>query len=173
MLDRLIVMDDVSVLADKSTDFANFLTVLRKFGFTCIYIFDTIYSTRNKWRMMLSQTKIFPGSIQASSVIKILTSYCSRYTYEYVPLRDLWLSRLYFEISSSNKKQCLTIDIRDVNDLGPARFRTQADNNKEQICYYNRNKKVKTFNCFLALRKQISATDRIIFSIENLVDKTN
>ena len=119
--------------------------------------------------MILSQTKtfnIFPGSIQASSVVKILSSYCSRYTYEYMPHRDLWLSRLYFNISGSNKKQCLTIDTRDVNDLGPARFRTQADNNKEQICYYNRNKKDKTFNCFLALRKQTSTTDKIIFSIK-------
>ena len=146
LLDRLIVMDDVSGPADKSTDFANFLTVSRKFRFTCVYIFHTIYPTRNNWQMILSQTKIFnifPASIQASSVIKILTSYCSRYTYEYIPLRDLWLSTLYFDISSSNKKRCLAIDIRDVNDLGPARFRNQADNNKKQICYYNQNKKTK------------------------------
>ena len=176
LLYRLIVMDDVSGLADRSTDFANFLTVSRKFGFTCVYICHTIYPTRNNWQMILSQTKIFnifPGSIQASSVIKILTSYCSRYTYKYIPLRDLWFSRLYFDITSSNKKWCLTIDIRDVNDLGPARFRTQAANNKEQTCYYKQNTKDKTFNFFLALRKQTSTIDRIIFSIENLIDKTN
>ena len=29
------------------------------------------------------------------------------------------------------------------------------------------------FNCFLDLRKQTSTTDRIIFSTENLIDKTN
>ena len=29
------------------------------------------------------------------------------------------------------------------------------------------------FNCFLALRKQTSTIDRIIFSIENLIDKAN
>ena len=67
----------------------------------------------------------------------------------------------------------MTIDTRDGNDLGPASFRTQADNKKEQICYYNRNKKDRTFNCFLALRKQTWITDKIIFSIENLIDKTN
>ena len=148
LLDRLVVIDGVLGLADKYTDFANFLTVSRKFGFTWVYIFHTIYLTRKNWQMILSQTmilNIFQGSIQASSVIKTLTSYCSRRTYEYILLRDLWFSRLYFDISRSNKKQCLTIDIRDVNDLGPARFRTQADNNKEQICYYNRNKKAKTF----------------------------
>ena len=47
LLDRLIVMDDVSGLADKSEHFANFLTVSRKFGFTCVYIFRTVYPTRN------------------------------------------------------------------------------------------------------------------------------
>ena len=74
LLDRLIVMDDVSGLADKSEHFANFLTVSRKFGFTCVYIFRTVYPTRNNWQMILSQTKtfnIFAGSIQASSVVKI------------------------------------------------------------------------------------------------------
>ena len=34
LLDRLIVMDDVSSLADKSEHFANFLFASRKFGFT-------------------------------------------------------------------------------------------------------------------------------------------
>ena len=70
LLDRLIVMDDVSGLADESENFANILTVSRKFSFTCVYIFHTIYSTRNNWQMILSQTKIFnifPGSIQAFS----------------------------------------------------------------------------------------------------------
>ena len=176
LLDRLIVMDNVSGLADKSENFANFLTVSRKFGFTCIYIFHTIYPTRNNWQMILSKRKIFnifPGSIQPSSVVQILSPYCSRYTYEYIPYRDLWLNRLFFNIFSSNKKQCLTIDTRDVNDLGPARFRTQADNKNEQICYYNRNKKDKTFNCFLALRKQTLTTDKIIFSTKNPIDKSN
>ena len=67
LMDRLIVMDDVQGLADKSKNIVNFLTVSRKFGFTCVYIFHTIYPTRNNWQMILSQTKIFnifPGSIQ-------------------------------------------------------------------------------------------------------------
>ena len=169
-------MDEVSRLANKSENFANFLTLSRKFGFTCVYIFHTIYPTRNNWQMMLLHTKIFnifPGSIQASSIAKIFSSYCSWYTYEYIPQGDLWINRLYFNKSSSSKKQRLTIEIRDVNDLGPSRFRTQANHNQEQIYYYNRNKKDKTFNCFSALRKQTSATDKIIVSIENIIDKTN
>ena len=75
--DRLIIIDDVSGLAGKSETFANFLTVSRKFGLTCIYIFHTIYPTRQEWQMILVQTKIFnifPGSIQTSSVVKILSN---------------------------------------------------------------------------------------------------
>ena len=45
-LDRLIVMDDVLGLAEKSEEFANVFTVSKKFGLTCVYIFDSIYPTR-------------------------------------------------------------------------------------------------------------------------------
>ena len=45
--DKLIVMDDVSGLADKSDDFANFLTVSRKFNVACVYVFHTMYPTRS------------------------------------------------------------------------------------------------------------------------------
>ena len=57
-LDRLIVMDDILGLADRSETFANFLTVSRKFGLTCVYIFHRIYPTRRNWQMILSQTKV-------------------------------------------------------------------------------------------------------------------
>ena len=46
ILDRVIVMDDVSGLADISEEFNNFLTVSRKYGLTYGYIFHTIYRTR-------------------------------------------------------------------------------------------------------------------------------
>ena len=67
----------------------------------------------------------------------------------------------------------MTIDTREANHLGLAKFRTQADSNTEQICYYNRNKKDKTFNLFLVVRKHTQAADKIIFSIVKTVDKTN
>ena len=54
IFDKLIVMDDVLGLADKSDDFANFLTVSRKFNFTCVYVFHTMYPTRSSWQMILS-----------------------------------------------------------------------------------------------------------------------
>ena len=90
----------------------------RKFNFTCVYVFHTLYHTRCNWQTILSQTKIlniFPGSLKISSVIKILS--CS-------------------------------------------------------YCYYNYNKKDRAFNRFLVVRKQTS-TGKIIFSIVNLIDKSN
>ena len=99
-------MADVSGLAAKSEAFANFLTVSRKFGLMSVYIFHTIYPTRQNWQMILAQTKIFnifPGSIQTSSVVKILSSFCSRYKYNYDPNRDLRINKLYFDTSNSAK----------------------------------------------------------------------
>ena len=90
-------MDNVSGLADRSEAFANFLTVSRKFGLTCVYLFHVIYPTRQNWQMILSQTKffnIFPGSEQTSSITKILSSFCSRYKHNYIPNKELWINRL-------------------------------------------------------------------------------
>ena len=67
----------------------------------------------------------------------------------------------------------MTIDTRDVNDGGLAKFRTQADNSKEQICNYNWNKRDKSFNFFSAVRKQTSSTFEIIFSIATFFNETN
>ena len=45
-IDQLIVMDNVSGLADKSDNFTNFLSVSRKYGFSCLFVFHTIYPNR-------------------------------------------------------------------------------------------------------------------------------
>ena len=108
MLDRLIVMDNVSGLTDRSETFANFLTISRKYGLTCIYIFHTIYPTRQNLQMILSQTKIFhifPNSVQTSSIVGIFSYFYSRYKHTYIPETDLrinWIN--YFEILNSTRK---------------------------------------------------------------------
>ena len=51
VVNRLIVLDDVSGLVDKSEEFSNFLTVTRKYGFSCLYVFHTIYSGIQSWEM--------------------------------------------------------------------------------------------------------------------------
>ena len=80
----------------------------------------------------------FRGSVQAGSLLRVLSSFASRYKNTYIPHRNIWINKLYFEISKSQEKQSRTIDTRDVNLLGPGKFRTRADTGTEQICY-NRN----------------------------------
>ena len=176
LLDKLIVMGDISGIADKSDKFANFLTISRKYSITCVYIFHTIYPTRQNRQVIMSQTKIFnffPGSVQAASIVKILSSFANRYKNTYVPHRNICINRLYFDISNSQQKQCLTVDTRDVNDLGPGKFRTCADSGTEQTCYYNRNKTDTSFNYFLAVREQTSQASEINFSVVKVIDNIN
>ena len=54
VFDNFIVMDDVFRLADKSDDFANFLTGLRKLSFTYVYVFHTMHPTRSSWRKIIT-----------------------------------------------------------------------------------------------------------------------
>ena len=49
-MDRLIVLDDVSGVADLSKKFANFLTVSRKYGYNCVYVFHLILPTNQIWQ---------------------------------------------------------------------------------------------------------------------------
>ena len=46
VFDRLIVMDDVIGLADKSNEFCSFLTVSRKHRYSCIYIFHCLSTVK-------------------------------------------------------------------------------------------------------------------------------
>ena len=66
-LDHLIVMDDVSGIADSPRcDFANFLTVSRKYRYNVVYAFHVIKPSREIWQKIISQTtsfNIFPKSV--------------------------------------------------------------------------------------------------------------
>ena len=170
IVNKLIVMDDVSGLADKSEDFSNFLTVSRKYGFSCVYVFHTIYPGRQSWEMIMSQTHIFnffPGSIYSGRISKTLAFFASRQKNGYVPNQQIWLNRLYFKISNSKWKNCLTKDTRYINEIGPWKFRTFAENGEVQTCFYNRNKSDVYFDSYLA--KRVVSLKNIKFFIE----KTN
>ena len=70
-------MDDVSVLVDKSNKFSSFLTVSRKFGYICLYIFHILFPNKTNWQIILSQTKIFntfPSPVQLTQMLRILTN---------------------------------------------------------------------------------------------------
>ena len=53
-LGRLIIMDDVSGVADVSKKFANFLTVTRKFGYNCVYVFHVVVPASQIWWKIVS-----------------------------------------------------------------------------------------------------------------------
>ena len=63
-------------------------------------------------------------------------------------------------------------DIEHVNNLRPLKFRTSAENDKEQISYFNYNKKAELLINFWSLENKYLQID-ISFSIVNLTDKLN
>ena len=56
----------------------------------------------------------------------------------------------------------MAIDTRDVNELGPGKFRTSSDNREKQTCYSNKNKSDTHFTSFFAKQTQV---EPIKFSI--------
>ena len=97
-MDRLIIMDDVSGVADVSKKFANFLTVSRKFGYNCVYVFHVIVPASQIWQKIISQTNfanIFPASVPHNTVAKSIQSNCILQIQKCVPARSLWLKSFY------------------------------------------------------------------------------
>ena len=85
-------MDDVSGVADVSEKFGNFLTVSRKFGYNCIYIFHVIVPASQIWEKIISKTNIFnifPASVPHNTVAKIIQSNCIFQSKKYVAARSL------------------------------------------------------------------------------------
>ena len=58
-MDRLIVIDNVTGVADNCKKFAEFLTVCRKYKYHCIYVFHVMARETQIWKKSLSQTNIF------------------------------------------------------------------------------------------------------------------
>ena len=171
-MDRLIVLDDVSSVADLSKKFANFLTVSRKYGYNVVYVFHVIIPSNQIWQKILSQTNIFnifPASVPFNSVPKILQANCISQSKGYIPVRLLWLTRLFTELANSHEKNCLTIDCSYVNQNGPERFRTQAENPEKQVCYFAKPNDDKFYNTFLSWRiKGEKYENKIYFQIEKI-----
>ena len=174
---RLIVMDDVSGLADLSTRFANFLTVARKFGYHCLYIFHAIHPEKAIWRTILSQTNllnIFPASVPLSTVKKVLEANCIHNSNKYIPVNSLWVTKLFIRLANEDsEKTCLTIDCSGFNSNGPGRFRTDASNPLTQTCFFNKADQDSLFNIFISKRIKEKSADKILFEIEGSKTSTD
>ena len=113
-VDKLIVMDDVSGLADRCEIFLSFWPSLA----------NTVFLGQS-WEMIMSQTHIFnffPDSIHSGRILKTFSLFASREKNTHLPTNQIWFNRLYFQISNSREKTCLTIDARDTNDFGPEKI---------------------------------------------------
>ena len=171
-LGRLIIMDDVSGVADVSKKFANFLTVSRKFGYNCVYVFHVIVPASQIWQKIISQTNIFnifPSSVPYNTVAKIIQSNCILQSKKYVPARSLWLSRVFTDLANSYEKLCLTIDSWYKNKNGPGRYRSLTDNPEKQVYYFNKPNDDVFYNTFIS--KQIKGekyNEGIYFKIEKV-----
>ena len=142
IVNRLVVMDDVSGIANSCKECSDFLTVSRKHRYHCVYVFQIIIPEKEIWKKIISQTNIFnifPCSVLYNTVSKILQSNCAPTTTKYVPVRSMWLTRVFFELTNRDERSCLTIDCTTINKNGPSRYRTKADNPVEQLCYFNDN----------------------------------
>ena len=75
----------------------------------------------------MSQTHIFNfflGTIHNSKILKTLSLFANHQKNTYLPNQQVWFNKLYYEISNSREKKCLTVDTRDINEFGPGKFRT-------------------------------------------------
>ena len=150
---RLIITDDVSGAADISKNFVNFLTVSRKFGYNCIYVFHVIVP--QIWQKIISQTTIFKNfsaSVPHNTVAKIIQSNCILHSKKYVPASSLWLNRVFSDLANSHEKHYLTIDCGYKNKNGPGRYRSSADNPEKQVCYFNKPNDDVFCNTFISKR---------------------
>ena len=93
-------------------------SLARKFNYTFVYIFHTIYPEKSISRTILSQTNIFnifPAIVSLGSVRKILGGVCIRKTTKYIPQSALGISRLFIEIANRDNRICLTLDCSGIN----------------------------------------------------------
>ena len=169
-------MDDVSGVPDISKKYANFLTVSRKFGNSCAYVFHVIVPASQIWQKIISQTNmfnIFTASVPHNTVAKIIQSNCILQSKKYVPARSLWLNRVFTDLANSHEKHCLTIDCGYINKNGPGQYRSSADNPEKQVCYFDKPNGDVFYNTFISKRiKGDKSNEGIYFkSYRNLIKK--
>ena len=176
-LDRLIIMDDVSGVADISKKFANILTFSKKFGYSCVYVFHVIVPASQIWQKIISQTNIFnifPASVPHNTVAKIIQSNCILQSKKHVLARSLWVNRVFTDLANSHEKHCLTIDCGYSNKNGPGRYRSSANNPEKEVCYFNKSNDDVFYNTFISERiKGDKYSEGIYFKIEKVRGKTD
>ena len=84
----------------------------------------------------------------------------------------MWFNRVFIHLVNEDQRNCLTVDCSNVNKNGPGRHRTNADNPKEQLCYFNKASSDLVYNTFMSKRiKSGNFEKRIYFKIGHVQSK--
>ena len=176
-MDRFIVMDDVLGLADSCKEFADFLTITRKYRYHCVYVFHIIIPNKEIWKKIISRTNIFnifPSSVCFHTISKILQSNCVPTTTEYVPLRSMWINRLFIDLVIQDERNGLTTDCTGTNKNSPGRYGTKAANPEKQVCFFNEPQNDQVYNVFISKRIKCGNFEKgICFRIDRVKSKTD
>ena len=99
---------------------------------------------------------------------------CVTQTKKYVLVRYVWLYRVFTDLANSHEKHCLTIDCSYLNEKGPGRYRSQANNPEKQVFYFNKPNDDEFYNIFISERiKGENYNKKNYFKIEKVRDKTD
>ena len=72
VMDRLIVMDDVSGIADSCKKFSDFLTVGRRYRYHCVYVFHIIIPNKETWQKLFRKQTFLIFFLAAFLIIQSL-----------------------------------------------------------------------------------------------------
>ena len=176
-MDCLIVMGDVSGLADSCKEFADLLTITRKYRYHCVYVFHIIIPDKETWKKIVSQRNIFnifPSSVPFHTVSKILQSNYVPTTTKYVFIRSMWINMFFIDLANRYERNCLTVDCSGIDKNGPGRYRTKADNPEKQVCYFNEPRNDQVYNVFISERIKSGDFEKgIYFKTDRVKSKTD
>ena len=140
-------------------------------------MFHVISPSTQIWQKIISQNNIFnifPASVPHNTVSKILQSNCITQTKKYLPVRSLWLNRVFNDLANSHEKHCLTIDCSYKNKNSPGRYTSSADNPDEQVCYFNKPNDDEYYSIFTSKRTKEEGYDNgLYFKTEKVRGRTD
>ena len=129
----MIVLDNITGLADKSPSFVKFLTICHKFRYNILYTFHEPAISSSKWREIMSQTQIF---CVFSSAMDLIYNYLTKFVASgtgnrYVSRQQLWLTNLVRNLQKQSGFSCFCLDKRpEVSEA--ARYRSMEENPETQ-----------------------------------------
>ena len=168
--DSLVILDDVSRLANRSKSFVTFMTTCRKFGYSLIYVFHETAVSSPRWKDILSQTQIFCIFLSAIDlVLNHLVKFADRLRDRYVRRQQMWLTDLVRSLAKTGYTS-FCLDKRPFIS-GAARYRSHVKNPDEQFCYLNSMTSDKHLKIFR--NRQTSNREVTEFVIEEQVGVTS